>query len=632
MESTRIKLPGKITSLVFGSLAILLATGQANALTGTWICGSGAWEDPSCWSYSGWGSDDPDITPDWMYEALLLSSDDIDRTITISSYNNYDLSNSTIDATGSGTMTLVQNGGHWGAVVFQVPVLVGVSGTGTLIQTGGKIGGELRLGVNAGSSGRYELTGGGISSEWSLTAGERGNGLVNQSGGHVSVGSLVLGFYTGASGTYNLTNGSLGMGYNAQGDISWIGWAGSGTLNQSGGSHSAATGFVIGAKETGQGTYNLSGGSASADQFLTVGDEGTGTLVQTGGVVRITGGGISDYYTRSGMQLGYRQHGLGTYDLIDGTVGSSGGGDYINVEIGNEGTGVFNQSGGLLDPTFCLEPEACGYYSRYLSNANGTVNIAKQTGSTGTYNMSGGRAITNGVNVGIGGQGRFNQSGGSQVIKGTLEVADDTAGGSGVYTLSGGTLDAQAIVVNQNGSFNYDGGSVITDQFTNGGKVALHNPAADTLIDGSYTQLAAGILQLEGEWSLLDGLDYTRLDICNTALLGGTLDFSLDFDLGGYTPDWSNGDPLGLSILQFDLFSADTILGEFDVVELPDLGDLDPFYDWKVSYLLNDFDTDYVRLSMVYTGGTAVPEPSTLLLLIPGLATIGFGRKGVEVL
>jgi hypothetical protein len=69
----------------------------------------------------------------------------------------------------------------------------------------------------------------------------------------------------------------------------------------------------------------------------------------------------------------------------------------------------------------------------------------------------------------------------------------------------------------------------------------------------------------------------------------------------------------------------------FDLIELPDPGDLDPFCDWKVSYLLNDFDTDYLRLNMVYIGGT-VPKPSTLLLLIPGLATLGFARRKASTL
>lgn len=648
MESTRIKSPGRIASIVFGGFAILLATGRAYSLTGTWKCGSGAWEDPSCWSYIDEYYDPTypyPYTPDMMDEALLVSSDDIDRTVTRStphdptSYMNDYPDYMTIDATGSGSMTLVQTAG-WSGGYLWGHFDVGDFGTGTLEQRGGDIYSSLTLGKHAGSSGVYKLIDGTNHADSLLIVGYGGNGLVEQSGGNITVDGMWIGNQMGSTGTYNLTNGTLVMAYNFQDDISWIGRAGSGTFNQSGGFHRAATGFILGGKATGHGTYNMSDGEAVAESFMTVGDEGTGVFSQTGGSVLINGEFSSDYYSRRGLSLGNSHQGQGTYNLIDGTLTSGGAfymdgngnvipisTPYIDVDVGNQGTGIFNQSGGLLDLTVCLDPEACSHDSRYYQNANGAVNIAKQTGSTGTYNMSGGSAVTNGVNVGIGGQGAFNQSGGNQVVKGTLAVADDTAGGSGVYTMSGGTLAAEKIVVNENGSFNYDGGSVTTDQFTNGGKVALHNPAADTLIDGNYTQLATGILQLEGEWSLLDGLDYTRLDICDTALLGGTLDFSLDFDLGGYTPDWSNGDPLGLSLLEFDLFSAESILGEFDLLKLPDLGSLDPFYDWKVSYILNEFDTDYVRLSMVYTGGTEVPTPSTLLLLLPGLATIGLARR-----
>lgn len=630
MERLQGRLTRKSGSLVFCSLILLLATSQAHSTIGTWICGDGNWEDSSCWSYTDTPPGDPGpFTPDMINNARLLSSDDTDRTVTLSSLISYDTTGTTIDATGSGTMTLVQTGGYLGISVQQSPTLVGVSGTGALIQMGGTIGGNLRLGVNAGSSGSYDLIGGHLGSEWSLTAGESGKGLVNQSGGSVSVGQLRVGDNVGGSGTYNLTDGILNIGYNTVADISWIGRAGTGTFNQSGGSHRAETGMIIGATNTGEGSYNLSAGEVDAGSFLIVGDAGTGTFEQTGGTVSANGR-YNDYYNGpGGIYIGNGSSGNGTYNLRGGSLTGSGWNNGVDVTVGNQGTGVFNQSGGSFDITTCSSPSGC------MPNS-GNLIIGQQAGSTGAYNLSGGSANTNGVEVGVGGYGEFNQSGGTNKVNGTLAVANDSQGGSGVYTLSGGTLDAQQIEVNTNGTFNFDGGSITTDQFINGGTLSLGNTNADTAIAGNFFQLSSGILEVGASYSFLNGFTNSSLDVSQTATLGGTLDVSLDLNFGR-TAMASQLDGFARALLQFDVLSADTILGEFDALELPDLGALDPFFDWQVSYILDDFGMDYVRVSMVSKFGALedgegtniahTPEPSTLLLMVSGLAGMGFSRR-----
>ena len=611
---------GRIIATASLGLCFLTLSGSARAdfLTANWVCGSGDWNDLSCWSFV---NADPNQTPtmDDLAVANLVFSDNTDRVIT-RSVHAPELYYTSIDSTGSGTTTLVHTGGIVGAGGLPTTHEVGVQGTGTLIQTGGSIIGSIYFGLNPGSHGTFDLVGGVTNTfEGIAYVGYGGSGLVNQSDGLLDSMQLIIGDQAGSNGTYNLSGGRINMAYNGEHDISWIGRAGTGTFNQTGGTHEVQTGIIVGGTETGHGTYNLHDGVARSLQAVIIGDEGEGLFVQTGGTLEVSGGTTINYSPTYpvGLLIGNGANGQGTYNLIDGAFTPSSY-FYNDVTVGNEGRGVINQFGGTFDIANCTISQGAGCETYY---GTGTLNLAKQAGSTGTFNLVGGTTVTNGINVGIGGDGVFNQLGGSNEIKGTLAIANPTQGGTGVYTLKGGTLAAENIVVSKDGTFNFDGGSVTTDLFANAGKVALGDPAVDTTIIGNYAQLSSGILQLGADYTPSGAIEYNRLDVTQMAILGGTLDFSFDLDPGAYA------DGLAQTLYEFDLFSADTILGEFDFLQLPDLGVLDPLYDWDVSYLLNDFGTDYVRLSMVRTP-SAVPEPSTLLLLLPGLVGMGVaGRR-----
>lgn len=622
MESFHVNGRGKCISVtIFGLVLIMISVNTYSMYeVAEWICGSGDWNDLSCWSFADYNPNDPP-TIDRMYDAILIFSDDVDRAITrsinVDNPANYYQLTTTIDGTGSGTVTLIHTDGYAGQFLCSSHT-IGVHGSGTLVQTGGRLTGGMYIGVEAGSSGTYDMIDGySDTAEGRWQVGDKGNGLVNQSGGAISSSQLVLGEQVGGVGTYNLSGGHLGMGYNSQADISWIGNAGTGSFNQTGGTHRAETGFILGGKETGRGSYNLSGGSARAGMLI-FGDEGEGTFTQTGGTLEVTVA-LSDYYP-NGFFIGNQAKGHGTYNLIDGTF-TMGAHVFKDVIVGNEGVGVINQFGGTFNIADCAFTYGSGCETYF---GTGSLNIAKQAGSHGTFNLVGGTTVSNGVNLGIGGDGAFNQLGGSNEIRGTLAVANASQNGTGIYTLKGGTLEAENIVINENGTFNFDGGSVTTDLFANGGRVTLGDPAIDTTIDGNFAQLTSGTLALAANYDPSGTFDYDRLDVTQMAILGGTLDFSWDLDVGdlAYTV---GDDAFGTALFEFDLLSADILLGEFDFLELPDLGALDPLYDWDVSYLLNDFGTDYVRLSMVRTPST-VPEPSTLLLLLPGL--VGFGLAG----
>ena len=95
---------------------------------------------------------------------------------------------------------------------------VGYSGTGVLYQNSylNTVTSGLRVGLNSGSSGTYNLSGGTLTGGTGTpsgfeTIGVAGTGTFNQTGGANTVAdnNLNLGLDPGSSGTYNLSVGSL---------------------------------------------------------------------------------------------------------------------------------------------------------------------------------------------------------------------------------------------------------------------------------------------------------------------------------------------------------------------------------------------------------------------------------------
>jgi len=103
------------------------------------------------------------------------------------------------------------------------------------------------------------------------------------------------------------------------------------------------------------------------------------------------------------------------------------------------------------------------------------------------------------------------------------------------------------------------------------------------------------------------------LKVSGTTHLGGTLDVSL-IDLGGSLFNPALGD-------SFEIITAAVIAGQIDLLTLAALGNE---LDWDVSYIIDDFGTDFVRLSVV----SAVPVPPSVLLFGSGLlGLVGISRR-----
>jgi len=166
-----------------------------------------------------------------------------------------------------------------------------------------------------------------------------------------------------------------------------------GSLVQNGGTFNATAGLLLG-------------------QGSAVGSAGTGTYTMNSGSL-----GAGDIFVGS--------KGTGVFNLNGGTVTSA---SHMRLADDEGGTGILNQTGGVLNlPGFLL----VGHFS-----PAGSSNV-----STGTYNMSGGTATIQNLNVGQHPQARgtVNQSGGYITVKSNLVVAEISRQPN-LYNMTGGEL------------------------------------------------------------------------------------------------------------------------------------------------------------------------------------------------
>ena len=158
----------------------------------------------------------------------------------------------------------------------------GSRGRGRIDQSGGtNSASALTLGRLATNIGTYNLSGTGTFEAGYVYVGTAGTGFFNQTGGahQVGIGGLAIGYSAGSAGTYSLSSGQL------SGDFIGVGYNGSGTFNQTGGVNSIGTelaaGYLcVGCYPGSAGTYNLSGGALILDE-LQIGYQssgGTGTF------------------------------------------------------------------------------------------------------------------------------------------------------------------------------------------------------------------------------------------------------------------------------------------------------------------------------------------------------------------
>jgi len=513
---------------------------------------------------------------------------------------------------------------------------VGNSGTGEFIQEGGRheIGLNLTLGENSSGSGVYTLSGGKLLAE-KTTIGKSGSGIFNQSGGdHYALkfdgaaitGGLTLGEDFASEGTYNLSAGNLDS------YITFVGYNGTGVFNQTGGVHSARYLSINSSSY-----YHLDGGTlivpstihdTSSSYVIHIPDIGSFYVVAgASGNLYIDGGSlIGDDIAVRNLGVGYTPGSNGSHAMSDGFM-------HATMEyIGGEGSGLFTQSGGLHDVGSLILGHTAGSNGTYeltggnlstagtvignrgsavFNQAGGTHDVANNlvmgyiSGSDSSYTLSAGSLAANGMEIGHSGNSAFIQTGGVITVATKLGL-----GASGSYDLQGGALDVNVIdtAINGSGKFSFTGGTLSVDSYlgnlvNNGGTLAPGNSPGVTTIEGNYSQDINSTLKIE-LGGMLAGSEYDVLDISGSATLDGILDVSL-FDRGSGLFEPAEGD-------YFDILMADTIIGEFDLLMLAVLGE---GLEWELSYMLDDFNIDILRLNV----NSAVPIPASVWLFGSGL-------------
>jgi len=534
------------------------------------------------------------------------------------------------DAAGStGTVNVTGAGSTW---TNDFVLDIGSNGSGTLnIQDGGSVITNFSIiGRNPNSKGTATVTGAG--STWDVNAqlfvGTSGDGTLNvQDGGTVSsrlsqiaaaFGSTSAVTVNGAGSTWNISS-ELAIG---------VGVLGNGTLNiQAGGVVSNLAGSIAGQSSSSTGTVTVTGAGsrwmnngnlnvggnfgllAGGNGMLNILDSG---IVEVTGLTKISGSGTvtlngGTFSTRS-LQV------LGTFNFDQGTLNLTNS----NLSIG-PGAGI----PGFFDSTLSLQPGMA------VNVTGGTSDVAAGgqllvNGSTASFSAVGGTndgqisviggtlaytdAMTNNTKISaidatlsFAGDGIPTSSGGNNADGltnlGTLNLLDTTVNGD-VHSPTGSTINVAGNVTFNglvSGGANFTGAGTTTT--FNGGHSPGDSPAVVS-VDGSLVYGSANTLTIE-LGGLLAG-EFDQLQIMGDATLDGLLDVQL---LSGFGLE---------SNQQFTILDvAGTRAGEFaglgEGAMVGNFGGQDLF----ISYAAGDGND--VALF------TAVPEPSSLMLLAMGL-------------
>ncbi|HSZ54408.1 MAG TPA: hypothetical protein VK797_02020 [Tepidisphaeraceae bacterium] len=268
------------------------------------------------------------------------------------------------------------------------------------------------------------------------------------------------------------------------------------------------------------------------------------------------------------------------------TVGS--GGEFI----GNNSRGSFSQTGGTHTIT-------------------GTgLEIGFFSGSLGSYTLGGGSLSVSGAGVnelvGVSGTGSFTQTGGTNAISSSLNLGDQSTG-SGLYSLSAGSLNAGSELVGNIGT-----GTFLQSGGTNTVSAILYL-GTNFSSNGSYV-LSGGTLNASNEWIGLGGSagsagSFTQTGGTNAA---GNLFIAPGFSRGVY--NFSNGAASATSVAVGGgtVFSGG--MGTLNVSGTASLAVTDELEIWSNTgssvhfnggtIIAGDLNTQNVPANFVWTGGT----------------------------
>ena len=326
----------------------------------------------------------------------------------------------------------------------------------------------MELGASAGGTGTYVLSGTGALNGVDEAVGYIGYGIFNQTGGTNAFSSpssvLYLGGWEGSGGGIGVYTLSAGQVTSGGGEV--IGDAGTGTFAQNGGTNSftgTAKLYVGGGPAVvsiGTGSYVLSAGLVSNSAAEIVGFLGTGSFTQSGGTNSLSTTSSGLFVGGSSFEPSHPPTNVenGNYLLTGGSLNSHF--EYI----GDTGQGSFNQSGGtnVCTGTINLGPSGTSSGIVYLAYAAGSTGSYSLSGTgsltatiedvgyqgSGSFNQSGGVNSTTVLNIN---SGTYDLTGGS------LSLTTLALGTSATFNNNGGALSWKSLDVAVGGAIAGDG-------------------------------------------------------------------------------------------------------------------------------------------------------------------------------
>jgi T5SS/PEP-CTERM-associated repeat protein len=438
-----------------------------------------------------------------------------------------------------------------------------------------------------------------------------GNGITTLNANSASGAGLNIGAF-GGSGTVTVDGATLSSVRLIVVGSSLSGTAGTGTLNiQNGGLvQTTGTNFGVTVGITGAtGTVNVtgSGSTLSSAGRIQVGafDNSTGSLtVSGGGTVQTTG----TNFANTELEIGTGMNATGTVTVTGAGSTLTAGGIFLGGDTGSTGS-LLVQNGATVT-TNQVAPGVGGG----LAIGGGTSATVTVTGTGSTLNIG---PITAGISAGkevlIGGFGNgsllvdnsatVNAAGANVIVSGGVFGTQTSS--PGVLTVrNGASLIANTVTINANGTLNGDG-TITGDVVLNGGTISPGNSPGTLTIDGDLS-LNEGTLLIEIESPSL----FDILDVSGNIFVGEDLQLNLIFGFG----------PTGETFNIEDFFTGYSSL-TFDP-------DFSLFENVNVSGLRAG---DFVTISLGDTERTirqaSVPLPSTIALIVIGLAGLGFARR-----
>lgn len=514
--------------------------------------------------------------------------------------------------------------------------------TGTLT-----VGNLIRMGVNGGSAGTFNMNGGivnvGSGNNANLfIVGDNGNGTFTMNGGAINtLGQFGVAFQAGSNSSFTLNSGTI-----TDGNEFYLGRAGKATATMTGGTIAAHFDVFVGQFASSAGTsLTMSGGAITSDfNFIVAGGSDVPNKLGANSTVTLSGGSVN---VKGNIRMSDSAYSRATVNQSGGSVsgneiliGAFGDADYT---LSGNGTIDANSQINLatFQPGERPDTAADAPKTRFTQSGTSVVTtpglIVAEFGNA-AYTLNGGTvtvlgAARNGATLPAGNDPSF-----ANLIVGRAGAGINA--GTGLFTQNGGTVNVATNVFLGDfdagrGSFVHNGGVLnVTRNFSVGGALASNAPVAPTGTQGQSVDAdgvftvhgSAGSIHIGGNL-LANAGDNTRtggggehnnstlvfdfLDLTGTTLI----DVDGLADLTGAVIDINELNGFAMSASQtFKLLNATSVSNDFTLAAA-DLGRYSVFVGADAQL---GGQTLYAKLAVA-------PEPASLAAV--GLAGLLLGRR-----